>query len=1521
MNLLSRFNSSRTTRSANKSRNTSASQFRKFFADTDIQLESRELLAINPGTVYQSANYIDAMGNRVDITVTGAVVNPQLQGFTVELAGLATDNADATTISLQGLGKTNGVQIVVTPVEQPNAGPNFNRIFSSGYTNVGWIKSADSTMTDLGGIQMSAAIVNSIQLADVSIGNITLDPGQAPYVDRINTTNNQQSLDSTKYQSVTGLIHMGGINAAKIDSLVINGAISNITGNPYSTATTNDFRSVINVSGRIGSIVGLRSNMAAAVYAGSIGSVRVAAINGILKTTDPTRSFYINMPGTFNGFIDVAGHLDIGFPMSSAALITGTIISHGGISGTLKSDPDTNPTPTPDPASLTDPIYLPGDFVGSLTNESAAVGIADVNVDGIAGFQLSSKSNIGNLYAGSFGGAFIAEAGKNIGNVTANSGELAGHFNAGSDIFPNDGNIGQFSAVAALNMNILAAGNVGDISSLTGLMESQSIQAGGNIGRISTYLGINQTSFVAGGDIGPFKISFGDFANAYVRASNIRDINIVDGSVEASSFIASNDIGNMSSFGSLQDFGMEDVSLVAGRDIGQINAFTHIGEGMSQVKIDAGRNIAGITGKTYGEFGERTGSGMIQTHIVAGGNIGPVLGYSSGGTGMFNSTVVTRPHMAVDGTIDRSVGSIASITGDGWLDGLRDVVAVAHTSIGAITGRAINNGSLDKAGLGSGISGGSYDANYGSIGQIIGEGAATDGWGIQNTRFQATDKDNGRIQGLTASGNANGLGAMSLTNVYAGSIGPIVAVVHGGLDGIGIDGGEIRAYWGNIDSININVRSINGVGLQDTIVRSSLDIGTGKGSAGQEMGVRVVAFNNSAILRGDFQARGNFGPIYAESTKAGNAIDQSTFSAPGRTFFLPDDRNEDPYGRFSTITAIASGSAVTDNAITRSTFTAIGNIEKITARSRGGYAIIGSNFTADSDNNYDPNSSIPQERRGNIGGIEVEAAGRNLISSTGIDTSTFTAANIGDIKVDVTTVEGGDAISGSTFTARTSVYDGKGNFNNTGSIGNITIDNKADQQGVGEGIYTSTFSAGPAGTGIGNITVTCASGAGISTSTFDASVLASDVDQELYSSKIGNITVKTGRNNNFTLLPSGIALSTFTAAAGIGNITVDSIGTGITGSVFTADFDWKFNNNVEGNIGNITVRVPGRFGSGIVASTVNGSNIGNIYVSLVDMAAQGIWGIGTSNFTAWKGSIGNVTVIHSQAGTPYALGLGYAIFTSTFTAQTSIGAITIQGRTLGAVFIVNGQVIFQAVKPASIRATSVPVGSIGPVDVQAEGNTDLTFQTNGALGNLNISNVPAAASVKLNVTAASQGNLVMTGVTGQRPAMNLTTSATSLGNISAPGDLNLTANSLKMAGQITSGGNASIKAAALTTAGDLNVSGNLNVNTGLPALAQIGSFNAGSLSAISKKVWIGSKGLQGSSIGPINIGSIAKGKGEYQFAFSQFTGTPNATIGGKSANAKTGAGQALNGARLILTASAPAAAAKSSSVKSTARSK
>jgi hypothetical protein len=160
-----------------------------------------------------------------------------------------------------------------------------------------------------------------------------------------------------------------------------------------------------------------------------------------------------------------------------------------------------------------------------------------------------------------------------------------------------------------------------------------------------------------------------------------------------------------------------------------------------------------------------------------------------------------------------------------------------------------------------------------------------------------------------------------------------------------------------------------------------------------------------------------------------------------------------------------------------------------------------------------------------------------------------------------------------------------------------------------------------------------------------------------------------------------------------------------------------------------------------------------------------------------------------------------------------------------------------------------------------------------------------------------------------------------MGDISAPGDLNLTANSLQSAGNITAGGKATIKAAALATAGNLNVAGSLNIGNGLPALSQIGSFKAGSLAAISKSLWIGSKSIKGSVIGPIEIGSIAKGKGLYQFAFSQFTGTPNAVIGGKSGNAKTGAGLSLNGAKLILTPGLTATSVSKTTVKSAVKAK
>jgi hypothetical protein len=107
-------------------------------------LENRRLLAITPGTVYDStATWTDADGDTVTVSLTGAVAGGA--GFTVELAGIATDNADATRITLTGLTVNNGLQIVVTPNQlttQPGTG--FATMYSPGYTNVAFLDAEEA---------------------------------------------------------------------------------------------------------------------------------------------------------------------------------------------------------------------------------------------------------------------------------------------------------------------------------------------------------------------------------------------------------------------------------------------------------------------------------------------------------------------------------------------------------------------------------------------------------------------------------------------------------------------------------------------------------------------------------------------------------------------------------------------------------------------------------------------------------------------------------------------------------------------------------------------------------------------------------------------------------------------------------------------------------------------------------------------------------------------------------------------------------------------------------------------------------------------------------------------------------------------------------------------------------------------------------------------------------------------------------------------------------------------------------
>lgn len=1354
-------------------------------------LENRRLLAITPGTVYGStpATWTDADGDTVTVSLTGTVAAGA--GFTVELAGLAADNADATRLSLVGLTAENGIQVVVTPNEltaQPGTG--FATMYSPGYTNVAFLDlDAEVETTALGGIQLSAAIVHSISLAGVDVGSITLDAGQAPLIDRINTQNNQQAADTTMYNPVTGLIDLGGIQAKSIDSLVINGAISADTKNPYDTSVTNDFRSVINVSGRIGSVVGLRSSLSGAIRADSIGSVRVANIAGEITTRNVEEDFAINLPAAFKGFINSAGHLHLGFPLSDGSLITGQITAGGGISGSDKE-------------SLLDTIFLPDTYVGSLTNTSTTADVAGIAIDGVGAIGIVSAAGIGDISADGFGDTFVAHAATAIGAINAGSGDFAGRFQAGTDI-------------------------------------------------------------------GLITVPTGDVLEAYVAAGrDLAGLNVPNGGVQGASFVAGRDVGAISTFGSLAGFGIADTSIVAGRNVAAITARSHTGPAIDALKLEAGEAIASITGTSYGEFGDLAGAGISESNVVAN-SIGGVTGVSAGGVGIEATKLASR------------TGGIAAVTGTGWLDGLSDLTVVAHTDIGPITGIA----KLD----GSGINGGSFDANYGSIGQITAEGGAAGGHGIVSTRFQATDLDeeevgNGRIAGISASANANGRNALTDVLVYAGSIGAISATVHGGLDGNGILAGEIRAFSGAIDSLAVDVRSINGIGIIDGKVQASGDIG----------GMTVKAFNATAIQGGEFQSRGNFGSIYAEATKGGNAIDGAVFTAPGRIVLLdpanppPDTDSFDPKGNFGTITAVAGGTGELATAIVDSTFTAIGNIGLVTATSKGAGAIVRSTFTADSDGDYTPQllgSLRPWLASGTLAGVTAVAAGRHLVASSAIVESLFTAAHIGDVYADVQTVEGGNALFGSTFTARTAVYDGRGNFDNTGTIGNVLVRNRSSAQpGLGTGIESSSFLAGAAG-GIGDITVTTSGASGIFASTFFADVV--DLDQNAYTSTIGDITVNTGRALVWTIVPVAITGSSFIAAAGIGNVTVDSIGSGITASFFVADWDYLSLTNDPGVLGDITVRVPGRNASGITGSVFSGSSIGDISVRLADDAEQGINAIALSAFTAWTGTIGNVTVIHSQTGFLYNVGLGYAVLTSVFNAFAGIGAITIQGRTLGAVFIVAGQPIVAAA--ATPGPAGAPPTAIGPVTVSMANSMDLTLDAAGGdIGGIAFTNLASGAVITLTLAASSVGNLTV-GAPGSLATADLVLGGTvgSFGNVNVDG-------------------NATLNVPSVTKMGALTVGGTLTLPKGLPSLAQMGAFSAGSLPGLSRDVSIGSRSLRGTSIGAIQIGAINRTKqqkGLYNFAFSTYAGSPNAIVGSSGRNA-TSKGATIDVVRLFKTAAA-----------------
>ncbi len=1206
-------------------------------------LEVRQLLtlpgSIIPGQLYQDVAFLDTNGDTVEVKVNGPTSGTS--GFTLRLAGEATNNADIHSLNLVGLSADNGLSITVTPNELTiNAGPTFGKLYSSGYTNVGSI-TASNDVSALGSLFLSAAIVNDIALPNVAIGNITLDTGQVTFVDAVNMASqgsvtinvpittvtapitgeaeiNDESPvgPTTNYNPTAGLIDLWNVRAKNIDSIVVNGSISVTTADPFDvTDTTNDLRGVIDVSGKIGSIIAPRSAMRNAIRADGIGLINLGQINGEITTRGSTEATTIYLPKTFTGFLNVAGHLNLGFTDKTGELATGNIRAGRGISGSA--------------ASETDPILVPDKYASAIVNTSTTTGIADVQVNGAAMARWYSASSIGKVTALSFDVGSLFEAGTNIGDVemlmttkaveaTATQPasrapvELEGFFKAG-------GNIGNIKSATGIKAEITAGGNIGNITGVSGGLNSTVVLAGGNIGKISVFQKIaSTTQIAAGGNIGDIRVYSGT-VGWRVKARNIGDVLVDAGGLNLAVFVAAQDLGSVT-VTSPTTVAIEGGSLIAGRNMGAVTAYAFGMTAIHGALIQAGGRIDGVSGVSYGSLTLPAVTAGVPSSVaddnngidkaqILGAEIGPILGQAYVGTGLYKVVVHAQ------------AGGIDSITGIGNGDGIFESIVVAEAGIGPIIGHSTV--------LGSGIEGGSFDANgkasasLGNIGQITAQGGAAGGHAIERTRFQASN----RIAGIDATTNANGGDALNTISAYASSFGMIKALVLGGQTGNGIKSSTIRAwsdYENNrpdvqVDGVHVDVRSALGLGITLSTFQLKGDL----------TDLQSRAFNASAISGSLFTlTQGSFGRIYAESTNGGTAIENSQFIADNGSITSARDLAS---AATSGITAIASGTSLLAHAISGSMFSADANIGVIKATTRGGTAILNSTFTADSNfgnANNGPNlpGADPADPTdlGAIFGVYAKTSGQHLASSIGISGSTFNAERIDFVTVEVTDREGGGAgISSSTFTARNAVYDGAGAFDNKGTIGPIHV---TDGSLRGNGIEYSQFMAGAAGS-IGDITVITLGGAGIKGSEFRASEI--DYDQRNFTATIGNIRVTTGRaggqvltlpappNDAWTLLPAGIDSSYFASVAGIGNIDVNALGTGVFFSAFLADFDLlarigsipdlilpMLAEDVPGNLGNVNITSHGRFGFGSVFSVFTGASVGDINIRVASRETQ-----------------------------------------------------------------------------------------------------------------------------------------------------------------------------------------------------------------------------------------------------------------------------------------------------------------------------
>ncbi|MBD1195484.1 DUF4347 domain-containing protein [Vulcanococcus sp. Clear-D1] len=1028
------------------------------------------------------------------------------------------------------------------------------------------------------------------------------------------------------YNPVTGLVDVGSINARSIRTMSINGAISAPTTDPYDPLPlTNNIRGEIRVAEAIGTIEAPRSGLTGEIRAGSIEKINIGLVQGEITTNDPSAPMTIGLDSQFRGFIRSAGHLNLGFnfnlppktdgDLEPKDIFFGEVHAGGGLSGTQ--------------TALDDPLMLPNNIYNLYKHDGSALaalgeeaigtlisnGIANVNINGIGNARLISAGDIGNISANSFTDSMLVEAEGNIGDIEAYlfseipnpqpefppeppvPGELSGTYRAVR------GRIGNVKAATNLVATLQAGKEIGDITAFEGGIHSLLIDAGTSIGDIwAKKQELFGGKIVAqAGDIGDIYIATGAWDNS-LRApqGSIGDIWIEKGRLEIPSITAGVNLGNMTVKGANAITGG---TITAGQSIGNIRVTARTGYGISGTLIQAGDEsglykAAGTSVHTPAKIGNvdviaygavqlpafeplpdpsaSLSTNAIENTVLVSGAIGNIKARAFTGSGIVSSEIHAQQGNPVAGF---SIQSIKAIGGGNALD---SVNVVSEDSIGNVTG-------LSQV-QGHGVTNCQFLANTGSIGMIAARGGVGGGSGITGGTYVQSRK---QVSGVKARSNANGGHAIEGLTLNAGSIGFLEAKVLGGEGGeptepfsSGIVDSTITTFGFNNDptdpnkvsadigDITVGVGSIYGEGIKNTILDSS----------GSIKKIIVECYNSNGINGSTVTASGNIGLIQSESTNAGTAILDSQFRSKKGSIVDGDQPTK------LSVKAVSGGGSAEDHGIFGSSFTAYMNLGLVQSDTAGGYGIGESSFRADSG----------YTNMGNIGGFEVGSSGINLAASTAMKGVVASGSRIGNIQAKISEFRGGAAMSEVLLTARNAMEESAGEirgrermaFNNRGEIGNITVRSASR---VGNGVEFSQFLAG-AGGKIGNIDIDMlwqpkqpdwsekenrqASGVALYGSSIRATGI--DPDANVFSGKIGNITIKAGRvipdstvppvppipplppipqvlypppNDQSTEAPSGINLSYIAAYGGIGAITVNSVGTGIGNSAIYARSD------------------------------------------------------------------------------------------------------------------------------------------------------------------------------------------------------------------------------------------------------------------------------------------------------------------------------------------------------------------------------